>query len=239
MHTRSIENISSDEEDRRRSGFNVTTHYRFPPHEDPRRLLVSDESGDELLEILYAPAAQIYRINHGRKRGRQLGFSVDPQTGRWERRDQDRPVNDDDVLDYLLVIFGVELFVSDSRNLMLIRPLANANNRQYLTTLLYAIKRTLRFRYQVEEQQVEAELIGKDANQRMMFWESAEGGTGVWERMMDELDAFSDLARYALELCRFDPESGADLEAEDNPCSAACYQCLLSYYNQLNHRYID
>jgi hypothetical protein len=83
MRTRSIENISSDEEDRRRSGFQVTTHYRFAPHTVPRRLLVADQDGEALLEVLYAPAAQIYRINHGWKRSSQDGFSIDPQTGRW------------------------------------------------------------------------------------------------------------------------------------------------------------
>jgi hypothetical protein len=240
MRTRSIENISSDEEDRRRSGYNVTTHYRFPPHAEPRRLLVSDENGEDLLEIIYVPAAQIYRINHGWNRGREPGFRVDPQTGRWQKRDRDQPVNDDDLSDDLLPIAGIELFVSDSRNLLLIRPLADGNNKKFLTTFLYAFKRSVQFRYQVEEQEVEAELIGKDANQRMMFWESAEGGTGVWERMMDEPDAFSDLARYALELCHFDRESGAEMEtAEAEDCTAACYQCLLSYSNQQQHRYID
>ncbi|MBC8281613.1 MAG: DEAD/DEAH box helicase, partial [Chloroflexi bacterium] len=159
MHTRSIENISSDEEDRRRNGYNVTTHYRFPPHEAPRRLLVSGEDGEDLLEIIYASAAQIYRINHGWKRGRQAGFSVDPQTGRWERREQDRPINDDDASDDPLPISGVELFVSDSRNLLLIRPLGGANNREFLTTLLYAFKRSVQFRYQVEEKEVEVDLI--------------------------------------------------------------------------------
>ena len=154
MRTRSIENISSDEEDRRRSGYNVTTHYRFPPHADPRRLLLTGEDGEDLLEILYAPAAQIYRINHGWKRGRQTRFSLDPQTGRWERREQDRPVNDDDASDDPLPLAGVELFVSDSRNLFLIRPLTHGNNREFLTTFLYAIKRSVQFQYQVEEQEV-------------------------------------------------------------------------------------
>jgi len=240
MRTRSIENISSDEEDRRRSGFRVTTHYRFPPHAAPRRMLVSDENGDGLLEILYAPAAQIYRINHGWKRGRQEGFSVDPQTGRWGKREQDRPANDVDEPDTPLPISGVKTFVSDSRNLLLIRPLDHGNHREFQTTLLYAIKRSVQIRYQVEEQEVEAELIGQGANQRLMFWESAEGGTGVWERMMDEPGAFSDLATHALELCHFDPDTGGDsVTADDSVCTAACYQCLLSYSNQLNHRYID
>ena len=52
----------------------------------------------------------------------------------------------------------------------------------FLTALRYAFKRSTRFRYEVEGQEVKAELIGGDDN--TMFWESAEGGTGMWDRMM-------------------------------------------------------
>ena len=49
-------------------------------------------------------------------------------------------------------------------------------------------------------------------------------------------------SRQALEICHFDPETGADLgrapgTAED--CEAACYDCLMSYTNQLDHRLLD
>jgi very-short-patch-repair endonuclease len=43
-------------------------------------------------------------------------------------------------------------------------------------------------------------------------------------------------------LCHFDPDSGADLgkaEHAQEKCQAACYDCLLSYFNQPDHESLD
>ena len=241
MRTRSVESISSDEEERIRSGYRTTTHFRFAPQAGPIRSQVTNTTDDApLLDVLYAPAAQIWRINHGWRRSERDGFQISPQTGRWQRREQDRPPEEHDGPEPPQLLSGVKPYVSDSRNLLLIKPLAGTADRDSFTTLLYAIKRSIQFLYQVEEQEVAAELIGEGEHRRLMLWEAAEGGTGVWERIMEEPTAFAELARHALALCHFDPETGEDLEGDDaEDCSVACYQCLLSYSNQLEHRHID
>jgi very-short-patch-repair endonuclease len=43
-------------------------------------------------------------------------------------------------------------------------------------------------------------------------------------------------------LCHFDPISGENLERDistDDACEAACYDCLMSYYNQGDHLILD
>ena len=128
----------------------------------------------------------------------------------------------------------IKPFVNDQRNLLLVKQLSGDNNRAFMTTLLHAIRRSVQLRYQVEEQEVEAELIGEGEYRRLMLWEAAEGGTGIWERMMEEPDAFRTLAHDALELCHCDPKTGADLDdSAAVDCAVACYQCLLSYSNQM------
>jgi very-short-patch-repair endonuclease len=50
------------------------------------------------------------------------------------------------------------------------------------------------------------------------------------------------VARTALELCHFDPDTGADFggaPGATEACEAACYDCLLSYTNQPDHRLLD
>ena len=48
------------------------------------------------------------------------------------------------------------------------------------------------------------------------------------------------VARGALEICHFDPESGEDIsEGQGIACEAACYDCLLEYGNQIDHNFID
>jgi very-short-patch-repair endonuclease len=47
------------------------------------------------------------------------------------------------------------------------------------------------------------------------------------------------IASNALELCHIDATTGHDREGWSDRCSAACYDCLLSYTNQLDHRHLD
>jgi very-short-patch-repair endonuclease len=76
----------------------------------------------------------------------------------------------------------------------------------------------------------------------LLFYESAEGGAGVLRRLASEPAALAAVGRRALEICHFDPETGIDLKhapgAKDD-CAAACYDCLMSYGNQRDHRLLD
>jgi hypothetical protein len=109
---------------------------------------------------------------------------------------------------------------------------------QFLVTLAFAIQRAVQVVYEVEEQEIAVELIGTGPRRRIMLWEQAEGGVGVLERLVEEADAVPDIARRALELCHFDPESGEEKKEEESAkeCEAGCYDCLLSFSNQLQHR---
>jgi len=82
-------------------------------------------------------------------------------------------------------------------------------------------------------------LIGREDNESLLFWEAAEGGIGVWERLIAEPREFRKLAVRALEILHFDPASGKPLSDWEERCTAAYYDCLLSYSNQPDHRYLD
>jgi hypothetical protein len=60
--------------------------------------------------------------------------------------------------------------------------------------------------------------------------------------LIDDPHAIAAVAREALSLMHFDPQSGADLrrapQAKED-CEAACYDCLMSYVNQLDHACLD
>jgi hypothetical protein len=60
--------------------------------------------------------------------------------------------------------------------------------------------------------------------------------------MVIEPDALARIASTALEICHFDPATGADLQHAPGArerCEKACYDCLLSYGNQTQHSQID
>jgi very-short-patch-repair endonuclease len=64
----------------------------------------------------------------------------------------------------------------------------------------------------------------------------------VLRRLLDDPEAVAELARVALDVCHFDPASGADRRRAPwarEDCEAACYDCLMSYGNQRVHQLLD
>ena len=191
------------------------------------------------MDVFFAPAARLWRINHGWRRSDQSGFTVDPQNGRWGRRDAEDDADDGDP-GAAQRITGVKPYVQDGRNILMMRPSWDDQSQEFQISLLFALKRAIQFVYQIEEQEVGVDIIGEGEHRRLLFWEEAEGGTGVWERLAREPDALAKVARQALELCHFDPETGDDAKDHDPArCAVACYECLLTYSNQLHHRHIN
>jgi len=166
---------------------------------------------------------------------------MDTKTGFWVRRpgDDDRPGE----IDPNRLISGVTPFVWDTRNLLLISPEIPAqvpkdDRESFIASLSYALQRGCQIFFQVEEQEISVGRIGAKDQERILFWEASEGGSGVWSRLLEEPQTIAHVAREALRICHFDPSSGADLMT-DAKCSRACYRCLLSYSNQMDHRLLN
>ena len=239
MRARASERISSEEEERVRSGYHVTTHFNLSEGRGQRVVVCSADGAKTFSTHLYVPGARLWRINHGWKRGEHSGFTIDPQTGQWGGRNGDDEPNGDPAVSGPLT--GVKPYVQDFRNILLLNPKWEESSEAFQTTLLHAIKRAVQFVYQVEDQEIQAELIGQGEHRRLLFWEAAEGGIGIWERLVNEPTDFSRVAAFALQLCHFEDsgDTAADGKARIAPCAVACYECLLSYSNQLEHRQID
>jgi very-short-patch-repair endonuclease len=59
---------------------------------------------------------------------------------------------------------------------------------------------------------------------------------------VDDRTALAQVAREALRICHFEPTTGEDLRRAPRAredCEAACYDCLLSYGNQMEHPILD
>ena len=233
--------ITSEEEERVREGYLTTTHFRTGGGAiRERRTLIEPPTGKTILSALYLPQAELWRINHGwRKSSEQVGFVIDSATGRWRsREDAESATNGDG--DGGALVTGIRPFVTDSRNLLLLQPnTEGASDEGFLRSLAYALRRALQIEYQIEEREVEVELIGREDNENLLFWEAAEGGIGVWERLIADPREFKKLSTRALEILHFDSSSGQALPDWEERCTAACYDCLLSYSNQRDHRHLD
>lgn len=241
VFTRRRERISSDEEERRRAGFDIVTSFRFTPNHNREDSTVADDHGP-IAEIAYGDAALIRRTNLGRRRrknpDRNLGFWIDLARGNWlteKAGDDDDGDSDYDDAGKVKLKDKVIPYVQDTRNILLFRAVG-ALTVQQAVTLQYALERGIEAEFQLEDSELSTErLPDADERGRTLFTESSEGGAGILQRVATEPDAIARAARKALEICHFDTD-GHDIESG---CVQACYDCLLSYGNQYHHTQID
>lgn len=235
------ERISCNEEERVRQGYHLTTHYRFAIQDgNTRKILaeVKNRKDETLLQLSYGPAAHLWRINHGWKRGEASGFALELSHGIWGKRPGDQ---EDTALDagQERIQTGVKIFVADTRNMLLLKPeVATMMNEAKLSNLQYALLKGMCAHFLIDEDEIATERIGTGDQQSILYWEAAEGGVGVLQRFVDDPGAMAAIASTALEICHFDARNGGNLR-DPNDCARACYDCLLSYTNQRDHLSMD
>jgi very-short-patch-repair endonuclease len=112
-----------------------------------------------------------------------------------------------------------------------------------LASLQSALKNAIQVVYQLEDNELAAEPLPSRYDLRLiLLYESAEGGAGVLRRLLDDPGAFARVAAEALRICHFDPETGEDhrhAPRAKEACEAACYDCLMTYTNQMDHTILD
>lgn len=249
VYTRRRERISSDEEERRRAGFELQTSYRFSEHGTRSGKLTATVLNDDspLADLAYGDSAEVRVTNRGRRRRKdasEVGFYLDPVKGQWmsDTSGADSESDDGDSDPDAARALRVIPYVRDNRNILVMR-LAQSVPDEVATTLRYALERGIEAAFQLEDSELATEALPDDQHRgRMLFTESAEGGAGVLRRLQAEADALALAARTALEIAHFDADTGEDLsgaEAGSERCEKACYDCLLSYGNQFEHTAID
>lgn len=242
--TQRRDRINADEEDRLRLGYEVRTGVRFSERDgapDIRTALVRHDD-HKLARLTYAQTATLWRINLGwarRKNKHQYGFVLDIERGYWGRNEQNEDDPEDPMSERTRRVIP---YVEDNRNCLLLEPLIGLEIEE-MASLQAALKRAIETVFQLEDNELAAEPLPEHNNrQLLLFYEAAEGGAGVLRQLVDEPSTLARVAREALRICHFDPDTGEDLRhapraVED--CEAACYDCLLSYGNQREHPILD
>ena len=251
--TRPAERITSNDEERKRQGFEIQTTFSFDASSYTASMSVTDDEGD-IITVDYAQAAYISRINKGLRRRKdksQIGFFINPKTGVWvgqpkdDGSDEERP----DKLTQLIVPL-----VEDRKNALLIRfdeewfAEIGKESDKTLTTLQHALARGIEAVFQLEEGEILVEPTPSRQDRRaLLFYEAAEGGAGALGQMISEKDSIALVARKALEIMHFEASSfeaakkdvSALIQKPQVECVAGCYRCVLSYFNQPDHEHIE
>ena len=252
--TRPVERITANDEERRRQGFDLQTTFQMPAGRGRVEKELVDALGLPLATITFATAASIRRINRGLRRRAdesQVGFLIDPASGRWHGKSAGDAADGGPTVQRQRITPVVE----DRKNTLLIRfPAelridAGDDYERLMITLQHALARGIETTFQLEE----GEILGEPTPSRgtrnaILFYEAAEGGAGALGRIVQDVESFRTVAREALRAMHATEASineaitGGEekLTDEDSAkCVAGCYQCLLSYYNQPDQADID
>ena len=232
--------ITCDEEERQRFGYKLVTSYRFP--EVGGKLDRKDAevfcNGTLTLRLSYGDATDLYRINLGwaNQRGTQPpGFNLDLERGYWSRNKADEEDQDDPTTQARLQ--RVVPYVKDTKNALVLHFKPPRSGPE-MAGLQAAFKQAIQQHFQLEPRELSCEPMPSSQDRvEILFYEASEGGAGVLRQLVEDPAMLSILARRALEICHFDPDSLED--RGESHCGRACYECILDYGNQPDHKDLD
>jgi len=245
--TRRRDRINSDEEERQRQGYRIESAIRYSEAggRTARQIATIEGADGRIGTLTYGHAATIWRVNHGWRRSKkeaEEGFVLDVERGYWAKdtkagNDEDEP---EDAMSPRTE--RVVPYVEDRKN-CLVLELSQTTGENVMASLQAALKHAIEVEFQLEDTELAAEPLPKMGERRyVLFYESAEGGAGVLRQLVEDPDAIRRVCRQALDICHYDPDTGADKghapQAREK-CEAACYDCLMSYTNQPDHPLLD
>ncbi len=241
VDTQKWERINSNEEERLRKGFQITTHFRFSRKEGKENVIPAqseNRNGTTLLEMRYGPAADLWRINRKWKRKKEVGFTLNLNMGLWGKdpeEAEDTALNTGNQGNQ----WPVFPFARDVRNILLIRSgQSNPLDEARLTNLQHALHKAMCAVFQVNESEIHSERLGEDSERSILLWEAAEGGVGVLRENRGGSRHLGSNRQKCPGNMPFQSGNGEDLLPEDQ-CAKACYYCLMAYRNQGDHASLD
>lgn len=249
VETQPTVRITSNDEDRQRQGFEIQSVFEWPTRQGVLDTLSAkaQSGGGSILELDYGAGARISRINKGlrrRKNKSELGFWIDPVSGRWAKGPDESETPDPELPATQLVV----PFVQDAKNALLIRFADSIPSQVTSATVQHALLRSIELTFELEEGETASEpLPTAETRRSILFYEATEGGAGVLSGILQEPAKLAQIARTAIELMHYEGIDAAAAAEDPNllvtvphaHCVKGCYRCLLSYYNQLDHEVID
>ena len=235
VRCRRRERITCDEEERLRLGYKTVTLWQFASNAGgvPRKIVADVKvNNDSILQLVYAPAATLLMVNQGWRNASTPGFLVNFDNGEILRAPPENNLHGQRPQR----MERLQLSVQTTQNALLLRLLKQElRNSSIEATLQYALMRGMEQLFQLEEKELSAIRIGQNDHRAILFYETGEGGVGVLRRLVEEADAMAKVASQALECCHFTPD-GQDSKPS---CLAACYECLMSFNNQIEALHLN
>lgn len=232
------ERISSEEEERMSSGYEIEQFFNFPKGIDSTKKAILKASGNDLMNLTFCPAAKLIQVNKKWRSSKspegeeEAGFTIGKVSGKWLKKTElDNPDRENDPA------MTVHLYTTDTADSLYMQPIkALGLDEDGVISLTYALKRAIEQVFQIEESEVGVWFLGPEDSRNILIYESAEGSLGILSQMVQDPGKLRDVFKNAYSLMYFDPDTKED-RAPEKP--KASYNDLLSYYNQRYHESLD
>lgn len=232
--TQPVERISSEEEDRTSTGYEIEQYFNYPKGVEDTLQSILSASGQPLLNIIFCKATQLIQVNKKwrRSKGDEEGFSIGKSSGKWlkkselgeEEREKDPSLT-------------IHLFTTDTADSLYIQPVESlALSEDGVISLTFALKRAIERVFQIEESEVNVWFMGPEDSRNILIYEAAQGSLGILSQLIADTSKLREVFREAYRVIQYDPDTLQDA-APDKP--RASYDDLLSYYNQRYHENLD
>ncbi|MBN1812558.1 MAG: DEAD/DEAH box helicase [Anaerolineae bacterium] len=239
--------ITADEEERLRLGYVLSEHYMVGGRQVVYDVTALNGSiARHAFTLTLEHDGQVLLLNQGvrEREGDPRGFTLCGKCHRWlmgedadekhvgtptQRGECPQSARAEDLLKRLWLIKTLR---SDLALLDVPLP-TGADAAMFYTTLLYTWLRALMVAFNLGESELAGFLAPgqkEDAPWRIVLYETAVGGSGVLASLAEPGRLEMAVARAREMLHEQDPQGG---------CERACYDCLLSFYNQRDHALLD
>lgn len=239
MRARRTTKITSEEEERARSGFEIIQSYHPTLHAKWKDIFYQDV---HFASIGFERSAKLYHLNLGNKADMHKdipGFVLDPDTGQWLSRTKIDEHYEKNPSSRIRMIRDLHLYVESDNDVLVIKTNEYHVEKEesFLRTLLYAMTTAISRTLNLDESEIGGfiqEIIGKPG--KVIVYEKSEGGTGTLSAIIKSEQMIRKIALKALDILHFTID-GKDQNG--GTCATACYNCICSYYNQRYHSILN
>lgn len=229
-----LQKISCIEEERSRSGYEVSSYFNFPHGIENAESVVLKKGGEKLLQLYFSKTANLVKVNKKARRSPNNGFKIDQRNGVWV---QERSLKDNEELQQNSR--EIMLYTKDTADVLYIQPLGNIGTTpEQVISLSYALKRGIEKLFLVEESEMAVSVMGDKEKPNILIHEASEGSLGILSQLISDPVKMKEWFKISYEILHFDSETREETE-QGKELPHATYQDLLSYYNQIYHKQLN
>lgn len=240
-------NITSDEEERTRLGYDIQPHY--VKSQQMRHYEVKTKDGHPLCNLTYEHNGRIVIVNKGSRTASEegdysgKGFVLCKKCNKWLLSDKaiEQHINPESDGPHSClkgatgedVVRLIELYTETYNDVLTLKFTFDGKNTtdEFYKTFMYAFTQGIQVTFNVDENEINSFLVNDPSSKGeklIVLYETAPGGEGILEALKNK-QRFQDVVERILEIIHYNEDG----------CERACYDCLCNYYNQSDHLYLN